>query len=353
MTQRKYTTGKRTFQHLTKEKRAQIEILLRQGLPKTQIAKAVGIARSTLYQELVRGTVEQMDSELRVYRTYLADTGQCVYEENRKNSRPPLKLMKAQEYILYAEQRMLQDKMAPDPLCGRARLEGNFDETVCAKTLYNYIDQGLLRVKNIDLPLRVRRKRKASRLRKHRRCYGESIDERPLEVESRETFGHWEIDTVIGSADSSEVLLTLDERMTRKRHIVKLPAKTAKAVEEGLKQLRKEYGKTWPKVFRTITCDNGSEFASLSELFTDTKIYYAHPYSAWERGTNEKQNSLIHRFFPKGKSFTSVSEEAIKLVEDWINNLPRKFLEYHSPYKISNSVLFDYCNLMYSNRSFL
>ena len=177
MTQRKYTTGKRTFQHLTKEKRAQIEILLRQGLAKTQIAKAVGIARSTLYRELARGTVEQLDSELRVHHVYFSDTGQRVYEENRKNSRPPLKLMKAQKFILYAEQMMLQEKMAPDPLCGRARLEGNFDETVCAKTLYNYIDQGLLRVKNIDLPLRVRRKRKLSRLRKHRRCYGESIDE--------------------------------------------------------------------------------------------------------------------------------------------------------------------------------
>ena len=146
---------------------------------------------------------------------------------------------------------------------------------------------------------------------------------------------------MIGSADSSEVLLTLDERMTRKRHIVKLPAKTAKAVEEGLKQLRKEYGKTWPKVFHTITCDNGSEFASLSKLFTDTKIYYAHPYSAWERGTNEKQNSLIRRFFPKGKSFTSVSEETISLVEGWINNLPRKFLHYLSPDEVFHSVLFD------------
>ena len=341
MTQEQYTTGKRTFQHLTKEKRAQIEILLRQGLPKTQIAEAVGIARSTLYRELDRGTVEQMDSELRVHRIYFGDTGQRVYEENRKNSRPPLKLMKAQKFILYAEQMMLQEKMAPDPLCGRARLEGNFDEIVSAKTLYNYIDQGLLRVKNIDLPLRVRRKRKTYRLRKHRRCYGKSINERPVDVESRETFGHWEIDTVIGSADSSEVLLTLDERMTRKRHIVKLPAKTAKAVEEGLKQLRKEYGKTWPKVFRTITCDNGSEFASLSKLFTDTKIYYAHPYSAWERGTNEKQNSLIRRFFPKGKSFTSVSEETISLVEGWINNLPRKFLHYLSPDEVFHSVLFD------------
>lgn len=157
----------------------------------------------------------------------------------------------------------------------------------------------------------------------------------------RTAFGHWEIDTVIGKAHSSEVLLTLDERMTRKRHIVKLPAKTAQAVAEGLKQLQKEYGKTWPAVFRTITCDNGSKFAKLPELFTDTNIYYAHPYSAWERGTNEKQNSLIRLFFPKGKSFAEISEEAIRLVEDWINHLPRKFLNYRSPVEVFDAVLFD------------
>ena len=93
MTQRKYTTGKRTFQHLTKEKRAQIEILLRQGLAKTQIAKAVGIARSTLYRELARGTVEQLDSELRVHHVYFSDTGQRVYEENRKKIEENAKIL--------------------------------------------------------------------------------------------------------------------------------------------------------------------------------------------------------------------------------------------------------------------
>lgn len=90
--------------------------------------------------------------------------------------------------------------------------------------------------------------------------------------------------------------MTLDERMTRKRYIMKIPAKTAQAVAEGLKQLQKEYGESWSDVCRTIICDNGSEFALLPKLFTDTAIYSAHPYSAWERGTNEKQNSLIRRF---------------------------------------------------------
>ncbi len=133
MTQEQYTTGRRKFQHLTKEKRAQIDILLQQGLPKAQIARAVGISRSTLYLELARGTVEQLDSELRPYRRYFWDAGQRVYEQNRKNSRPPLKLVKAQEFICYAEQRILNDKMAPDPLCGRAKLDGTFEEIVCTK----------------------------------------------------------------------------------------------------------------------------------------------------------------------------------------------------------------------------
>lgn len=341
MTQEEYTTERRKFQHLTKEKRAQIEILLRQKMPKTKIAKAVGISRSTLYLELARGTVEQLDSEYRTCRKYFWDVGQRVYEGNRKNSRPALKLVKAQEFISYAEQRILKDKMAPDPLCGRAKLDGVFDEIVCTKTLYNYIDQGLLQVRNIDLPLRVKRKTKSDRIRQNRRLYGASIGERPSDIETREEFGHWEIDTVIGCSDSSEVLLTMDERMTRKRHIVKISARTAEAVAEGLKVIQAQYGELWSTVFRTITSDNGSEFATLPKLFPQTKIYYAHPYSAWERGTNEKQNSLIRRFFPKGKSFADVSDDAILRVQEWINHLPRKIFNYRSPAELFDSVRFD------------
>ena len=89
MTQEQYIAKQRKFQHLTREKRAQIEILLRQGLPKVQIARAVGISRSTLYNELNRGTVEQIDTNLKKYQQYFWDAGQRAYEQNRKNSRPP------------------------------------------------------------------------------------------------------------------------------------------------------------------------------------------------------------------------------------------------------------------------
>lgn len=341
MTQEQYTTKKRKFQHLTKEKRAQIEILLRQGMSKKQIAKEIGIARSTLYNELSRGTVEQIDSELRTYRRYFYDVGQRVYEENRQNSRPPLKILKAYEFVMYAENKMLKEKLSPDAICGRAKADGAFKEVVCTKTLYNYIDQCLLKVRNIDLPLRVKRKQKTEHNRKNRRLYGMSIETRPLEAENREEVGHWEIDTVLGSSDSSSALLTVDDRKSRKRHIIKIKSCSAEGVGEGLERLRTIYSKNFTKIFRSITSDNGSEFAKLTEQLPETKIYYAHPYSAWERGTNEKQNSLIRRFFPKGTNFDVISDEAIAFVEDWINNLPRKIFNYSTSDEIFQSVLFD------------
>ena len=341
MSQEKYNTKRRSFKHLTKEKRAQIEILLRRGIPKTEIAQEVGIARSTLYNELRRGTVEQVDSQLRSYQKYFWDVGQRVYEEHRQNSRPCLKLVKAYDFIAYAQEQMLTKKFSPDAICGRARLEGRFKETVCTKTLYNYIDQCLLKVRNIDLPLRVKRKQKRDKGRQNRRLFGMSIEERPKVVNSREEFGHWEIDTVVGKNDSCSVLLTLDERLTRRRHIVKIPSRTAAAVREGMERIAAIYGDKFEKVFQSITSDNGSEFSKLPEILPASKIYYAHPYSAFERGTNEKQNSLIRRFFPKGQSFDSISDAAIAAVEDWINHLPRKIFNYHSSAELFQSVLFD------------
>ena len=113
----------------------------------------MGISRSTLYNELNRGTVEQINSELKTYQAYFWDAGQRTYEENRRNSRPPLKIMKAYEFVCYAEKQILENKLSPDAICGEAKLTGKFSKTVCTKTLYNYIDLCLLKVKNIDLLL--------------------------------------------------------------------------------------------------------------------------------------------------------------------------------------------------------
>ena len=117
---------------------------------------------------------------------------------------------------------------------------------------------------------------------------------------------------MVGRRESQSVLLTLDERTTRFRHIIKIPGRSTQAVEQGLKTLRELYGEQFSQVFRSITSDNGSEFASLPQSLPTIPIYYAHPYSAYERGLNEKQNSLIRRFLPKGRSFDVVTDERIR-----------------------------------------
>lgn len=341
MFQKDYTTKRRKYKHLTKEKRAQIEILLKQNMPKIQIAKEIGISRSTLYRELERGTVVQIDTQLKEHKKYFYDVGQRVYEENRENSKNSFKAAKVYDFLKYAENQILQNKLSPDAVCGRAKLENKFKEIVCTKTLYNYIDMGLLKVRNIDLPLRVKRKTKRDKDRKNRRLFGLSIEQRPVEVENRVEFGHWEIDTVVGIRESSSVLLTLDERKTRRRHIVKIDSRSSESVEKGLKKIANIYGDKFSYVFKSITSDNGLEFAHLNSILPDVPIYYAHPYSSFERGTNEKQNSLIRRFLPKGKSFDNISDDYIAFIEDWINNLPRKIFNYSSSLEMFNNVLFD------------
>ena len=225
---------------------------------------------------------------------------------------------------------------------GEAKLSGRFQKIVSTKTLYNYIDKRLLKVRNIDLPLRVRRKSRTDKCKQNKRLFGMSIEEISDEVNNRTAFGHWEIDTIVGKKESSSVLLSLDERLTRKRHLVKIPSRSSDAVRLGLEKIAEFYGDSFETVFKTVTSDNGSEFADLgSYLPKSTQVYYAHPYSSYERGTNEKQNSLVRRFFPKGKSFDNITDEQVAFVEHWINNLPRKIFNYHCSVFVFHNVLFD------------
>ena len=188
MTLTHYTTERKKFKHITMFQRGQIEALLKLGIKKTEIAKQVGIARSTLYDELNRGTVEQLDSNLKIHKEYFAETGQLVYEKHRENSRKPYKLAQSSKFIEYAEEEILNKKLSPDAVCGYAKKNDLFDNIVCTKTLYNYIQLSLIKVKNIDLPLRVKIKSKSRKSRKNRRIYGESTENRLKNINDRKEF---------------------------------------------------------------------------------------------------------------------------------------------------------------------
>ena len=334
MAQTHSTTSKRTFKHLTPYDRGKIAALHSEGKSLQAIANVVGCHKSTISYELKRGTVNQFKSDRTMFQAYFPDTGQLKYEQNRKACGAKMKLDEAIEFIQFAEKKILHDNWSPDAVCGYAKRHGLFDNAiVCTKTLYRYIDLGICGVKNIDLPMKMRLNTKKRRSRQNKRILGQSIEERPLNVEQREEFGHWEIDTVIGKKSQDAALLTLTERKTRKELIVKLSSKSSEAVSKAIADLREDYGSRFSQVFKTITADNGSEFAELGMSVKDekTEVYFTHPYTSCERGTNERHNGLIRRFIPKGKAISEVSDATIVYVEDWCNQLPRKILGFRTP----------------------
>ena len=187
------------------------------------------------------------------------------------------------------------------------------------------------------MPGKLKRNTKIHRIRKNKKKLGRSIEQRSQEVNKRDVFGHWECDLVLGhKTKDDEVLLTLSERMSREFLIIKIPDKTAASVMNAFKSLRKQYSEHWNDIFKTITTDNGSEFADLSQLEDISKslVYYAHPYTSCDKGTVERHNGLIRRFIPKGDYIHNYSLQQIINIETWCNSLPRKILAYHTPDEI-------------------
>ena len=121
--------------------------------------------------------------------------------------------------------------------------------------------------------------------------------------------------------------------------MLKIKSKTAEEVNKNLKKIIEEYKELAPAVFKSITSDNGSEFAKLREVAEYIDIYYAHPYSSFERGTNEKQNSLVRRFLPKKTNFNEVKDEEVKVIQDCINKMPRKMFNYASSIDLFNKAI--------------
>ncbi|QDI91102.1 IS30 family transposase [Salicibibacter halophilus] len=330
------STVERKNKHLTQTERGEIQGLHKQGLGPRAIARELGRPASTIKRELDRGSVEQLGSNLKVTRKYFADTSQCVYETNRQNcGRKRRWLMEAASPFLgWAVKKMLQEKWSPDVCVGRARAQGDWEVPIpCTRTLYTYIDDGLLDVKNIDLHLKVRRSTKKRRSRQHKKVLGPSIEERESDVDTRGTVGHWEIDTVRGKRTKGQALLTLTERSTRKEIVRRLSEPTAEAVNAALTDLFKGYGHQAPSIFQTITADNGGEFSDLHDWcqHQNVRAYFAHPYASFERGTNERHNELLRRFIPKGKAIQEIPDETIERAEAWTNELPRKILGYQTP----------------------
>jgi IS30 family transposase len=263
---------------------------------------------------------------------YRWDAGQRVYEERRQNCGSKNKVAACSDMVSFVEGKILgPEKWSPDAAIGFAKANNLYPgREFSTKTFYNWVDDGLVKIKNIDLLLKVRRKPRSPRTER-KKVLGKSIGERPAIVETREEFGHWEGDGIVGKGQR-DFLISLVERKLGLGLLFNAGSRESRHIAGILEGLAKDYQSRYSEIFKTVTFDNGSEFSdSASMERTGSGIYYAHPYSSFERGTNENWNGIVRRFLPKGKSFDGLTNRDLQRISHYINTLPRKRFGYRTP----------------------
>lgn len=340
MSPKEYSAKKREWKQISEKERYKIEALSQQGLTPAKIGATLSPRRDrrTIEREIVRGMTVQRNSDLTERKVYLADVGQRKHEERASNKGRGLKIGHDHKLAKHIEDKIKNEKWSPDAVIGRIKAEGlKFQTSICTKTVYNYIDRGIfLEISNKDLWMKKDgRKRDYKKIRTValNNKSGKSISERPKEADERTEQGHWEIDLVVGKQGTKPVILILVERKTRKSLYVLVKNKTQKEVIAAIKKVRRRVGGDFSDVFKSITADNGSEFLdsdAIKEAAKCGEVYYAHPYSSWERGSNENGNRILRRFVPKGSDIGTLTVKALKRYEDWVNNYPRKIFGYKS-----------------------
>lgn len=323
------------FKHLSQNDRIKMETMLNSGHKVVEVAEYLHVHRSTIYREIKRGEYTHRNSDYTEETRYSSDLGQKNHDWNAQGKGRNIKIGNDRPLAEYIEGKIIEDKYSPEAALAAAAESGiEFTTSISVRTLYRYIDKGIfLKLTNKDLPVKGKRKKHNKRVKVQKRASaGESIENRPDEVKDREIFGHWEMDTVKGKQGvTKSCMLVLTERKTRDEIIVKLPDQKAASVVEAIDRLERKWGDMFTKVFRSITVDNGVEFSDyeglersvLHEGEKRTFAFYCHPYSSWERGSNENNNRLIRRHIPKGEDFDEKQDRDIEYIENWIKNYPR------------------------------
>lgn len=329
------------YKHLRWEQRLKIEGALRTGAKPAEIAAMLGVCKKTIYNEIKRGLVVQQREGYIFEEVYMADVAEQRYQENLRAKGPDLKLGNDFDFANYVEKKIVEERYSPGAVLAEIRENGlQFETQICETTLYSYIYRGDVFLELTEDHLLYKGERRPKDQERNEwanQPHGATIEERPLEIRTRGTFGNWEMDSIMGTQGSSAALLVLTERMTRQGIIIWVPDHTTDSVVRALNRIKRRLGKKFREVFRTITVDNGSEFADCEGMERSyrlkrprTKIYYCHPYSPQERGSNENMNRIIRRFFPKGTNFDEVTPAEVARAELWMNNYPRRILGWKS-----------------------
>ncbi|SUN29138.1 transposase IS1239 [Streptococcus agalactiae] len=300
--------------YLTLTERRMIERWLLERQSNREIARRLAKAPQTINNEIKRGQVRQQVRQGKYEQVYSADFAQKAYQNNRKRSVKQVSLTKElKEKMTH----YIKQKYSPEMMVKAKGIP------VLISTIYYWIRHGQLGLTRADMLYPRKEKAKKKHASPNFKPAGKSIEERPESINKRENIGDFEIDTVIQTRAKNECLLTLTDRKSRFQIIRLIPDKSASSVNQALKSILKVYQ------INSITADNGAEFSCLAEVFDPDYIYYAHPYSSWERGTNENHNRLIRRWLPKGSK--NATQQQVAFIENWINNYPKKLLDYKSP----------------------
>ena len=355
---------KNQYSHLTKYDRAKIQSLIelvdengKRLFNHSYIAKYIGVNRSTITRELRR-------IKFKIYirtgkiknKPYNVDDAQNDYQFKRSMSKANYILDNFPKLKEYIENKILKDKWSPDAIAGyiisHELYKQNGFISISTTTIYRAIHYGLLKVKKED----TRRMNKFEKSGKYSRKgqlpdnkISFSIELRPDNINNRESFGNWELDTVISTNKGvHKCLMTLTERKTRFEIIGILKVKTKEEVIVKFKKIQEYLKKNINSIINSITTDNGGEFAGFLQIIeiTGAKFYFCHPYASCEKGTNEKHNSIIRYFIPKSTLIENYTVKEINDICHWMNNYPRKVLNYFTPQEVlqkelNNKKLFD------------
>ena len=341
MCQDKYNIEHEKGEHLSYGNRVVIGHLYNiQDKNYTDIGKELNCHRTTISREIKRGKVELRNGDGTTRKEYVPKLAQKVHAFKNSNKGPNLKIGKNNELAEFIEEQILKLR-SPAAIADDIKKSDDYETELHWKTIYNYIDKGFLDIDRDDLihgNYKTGKERPEESASTTRRKEGRTIRDRPEEADTREEFGHWEMDLVEGLKEKGEpFLLVLTERQTRQEIIEKIPNKKSESVIKGLDRIERRFGVVnFRETFKTITTDNGSEFADyegIEESFTGSSIprtsqYYCDAYCSWQRGSNEVANRFIRRFLPKGTSFKGITRSLVKKIQKFINTYPRKMFNY-------------------------
>ena len=330
------------YKHLTLQQRYAISVMLQAPMTMTAIAEIIGVSKATVSREVKR------NCDRRGKHAYRWDLAQRKYEK-RMRLRP--------HYIKFTDDMkrdvrrlIVYGQYSPEQIAGRYKRDGK--PMVCKETIYKWVwaekRRGHPEMAQ-NLRHHGRHKGKRGNEYKSRGQIADRVDisQRPPEVDEKQRFGDFEIDTIIGKNHKGAVM-TINDRCTQIVFIRKLTGKEA----DPLARMAIETLQPYKELIHTITADNGKEFARHKEIAKglDIQFFFAKPYHSWERGANENTNGLARQYIPKGMDFDELTEEYVAEVEWKLNHRPRKSLGYLTPLEYFKKIYnFDFGSRCTSN----